>query len=326
MTASSDSPRGTRERLPDFFIVGHPKCGTTALYEMLRRHPQIFMPALKEPQFFASEMRVGAPEHVGVLPTTLPEYLSLFAPAGPEQRAGEASPSYLRSRTAAELIAGVQPAARIIAIVREPASFLHSVHLQFVQAMIEPEYDLRTALSLEQDRRDGRDVPRNSFWPQALYYSEHVRYVEQLQRFHAVFPAEQVLVLIYDDFRADNEASVRAVLRFLEVDDTLALETIEANPTVRARSQRLHRFMRVASAGQSPLVRAGRTTIKALTPERLRGEAMRAMRRRFVYDTPRPPDPDLMLGLRRRYRAEVVALSEELDRDLVTLWGYDSIG
>jgi hypothetical protein len=84
--------------------------------------------------------------------------------------------------------------------------------------------------------------------------------------------------------------------------------------------------MRVASAGQSPLTRAARTTVKALTPERLRGEAMRTMRRRFVYDTPRPPDPDLMLELRRRYKAEVVALSEELDRDLVTLWGYDSIG
>jgi hypothetical protein len=325
MTVPSDSPGAVRERLPDFFIVGHPKCGTTALYEMLKRHPQIYMSALKEPQFFASEMRVGAPEHNGMLPTTLAQYLSLFAPAGPEQRAGEASPSYLRSKTAAELIAGVQPAARIIAIVREPASFLHSVHLQFVQAMIEPEYDLRRALALEQDRREGRDVPRNSYWPQALYYSEHVRYVEQLRRFHAAFPPEQMLVLIYDDFRADNEASVRAVLRFLEVDDTVALETIEANPTVRARSQRLHRLMRVASAGQNPLARAARTTVKALTPERLRGEAMQALRRRFVYDAPRPPDPDLMLELRRRFKTEVVALGEELDRDLVTLWGYDSI-
>ncbi len=42
-------------------------------------------------------------------------------------------------------------------------------------------------------------------------YSEHVRYVEQLRRYHAVFPAEQVLVLIYDDFRADNEATLRRV-------------------------------------------------------------------------------------------------------------------
>ena len=38
--------RETGSRVPDFFIVGHAKCGTTALYEMLRAHPQIYMPYL----------------------------------------------------------------------------------------------------------------------------------------------------------------------------------------------------------------------------------------------------------------------------------------
>ncbi len=48
-------------RVPDFFIVGHPKCGTTALYEMLRRHPQIFMPDIKEPWFFAPRAALAQP-------------------------------------------------------------------------------------------------------------------------------------------------------------------------------------------------------------------------------------------------------------------------
>ena len=90
--------------MPDFFIVGHPKSGTTALYEMLRRHPQIYMPDLKEPRFFASDLRVRFqrrapdPSHPSALPQTFEEYLALFDAAGLDQRVGEASPLYLMSR------------------------------------------------------------------------------------------------------------------------------------------------------------------------------------------------------------------------------------
>jgi hypothetical protein len=235
--AAAPPLEASARRAPDFFIVGHPKCGTTALYEMLRRQPGIYMPALKEPQFFAEEMRVGArPEH---LPDTLEEYLALFDGARVDELLGEASPSYLRSHTAAGAIAELQPDARIIAILREPASLLRSVHLQFVQAAIESEHDLRKALALEPERRQGRNLPRHGFWPLALQYSEHVHYVEQLRRYHAAFGSEQVLVLIYDDFRADNEGTVREVLRFLGVEDASPVQTLEANPTVAARSRAL---------------------------------------------------------------------------------------
>src|ERR1700733_5877159 len=85
-------------RVPDFFIVGHPKCGTTALYEMLRAHPQIYMPDFKEPWFFAHDMRPRfQPVRSGTVPDTLERYMSLFAAAAPGQRVGEASSSYLRS-------------------------------------------------------------------------------------------------------------------------------------------------------------------------------------------------------------------------------------
>jgi hypothetical protein len=229
------------QRAPDFFIVGHPKCGTTALYEMLRRQPGIYMPALKEPQFFAEEMREGPrPEH---LPDTLEQYLALFDGARSDQLLGEASPSYLRSRTAAGAIADLQPSARIIAILREPASLLRSVHLQFVQAAIETEHDLRKALALEPERRQGRSLPRHGIWPQALRYSEHVRYVEQLRRYHAAFGADQVLVLIYDDFRADNEGTVGKVLSFLGVEHAAPVHALEANPSVAARSPVLHELL-----------------------------------------------------------------------------------
>jgi hypothetical protein len=311
-------------RVPDFFIVGHPKCGTTALYEMLRRHRQIHMPALKEPVFFADELPRRA--HRYRAPATLEEYLALFDAAQPGQRTGEASASYLWSSTAAGNIAQLQPAARIIAVLREPASFLRSLHLQCLQSRYETERDLRKALSLEDARRRGRHAPRRSRWPQVLLYSEHVRYVEQLRRYHERFAPEQVLVLIYDDFRSENEATVRRVLRFLEVDDAAPIEALEANPTVRVRSARLDDLVHAVSVGAGPVSRAVKAPVKALMPAGLRRRALRATRRRVLHGEPPPPDDGLMLELRRRFRPEVVAASEYLGRDLVSLWGYDALG
>jgi hypothetical protein len=318
MTASPDSsvPRSlAAQRAPDFFIVGHHKSGTTALYEMLRRHPQIYMPGLKEPRYFAADLRALVPSPL-THPQTLEQYLALFEGALPQQRAGEASPSYLRSQAAASAIAAVQPAARIIAIFREPVSFVGSMHLQLLQEHVETEPDLAEAVAREALQRQGQVVRR---------YADHVRYAEQLRRYHAVFPPEQVLALIYDDFRADNEATVRRVLRFLDVDDGAPIEVLEANPTVRVRSMRLDAAVRKLSVGRGPLSGAAKGVARALLPEDLRRGPLRAMRRSLVYGRPRAADERLVGELKRRYKPEVVALSEYLDRDLVSLWGYDRI-
>jgi hypothetical protein len=312
-------------RLPDFFIVGHGKSGTTALYEMLRRHPQIYMPANKEPWYFATELRERTPPRPEGTPQTLAEYCELFAAAAPEQRAGESSTLYLWSHTAAARIAEVAPDARIIVLLREPASFLRSLHMQFVETYVEEQADLRTALALEDARRAGRKIPRYTYWPQTLLYSEHVRYVEQLRRFRELFGPERMLVLIYDDFRADNEATVRQVLRFLEVDDAVALEASEANPTVSVRSQRLHHLVHALSVGRGPISRVAKAGLKRVMPRRLRREAVRATKERLLYTAPPAPDEALMSELRRRFKPEVVALSEYLGRDMVSLWGYDSV-
>jgi hypothetical protein len=329
MTVSSEQPNAalaSRTRVPDFFIVGHAKCGTTALYEMLRHHPQIFMPELKEPAFFASDLRTRFQRRAaGPLPRTLPDYLALFEAAQPEQHAGEASSLYLWSAAAAREIAELQPDARIIAILREPASFLRSLHFQLLQNHIETQKSLRKAIALEPARRQGKRIPRRSVRPQALLYSERVRYAEQLRRYHAVFPPEQVLVLIYEEFRRDNEATVRKVQRFLGVDDTLPIDTTDANPTVRVRSQQLDDLVHAVSVGHGPVSRAAKATVKALMPKHLRTSALRLAQRRVVYGKPPPPDEQLMAELRVRFKGEVVALSEYLDRDLVSLWGYDRV-
>jgi hypothetical protein len=312
-------------RVPDFFIVGQPKSGTTALSEMLRRHPAIYMPASKEPWFFATELLERTPPRPGGTPQTLEEYLSWFVQAAPEQRMGEASPLYLWSRTAAARIASVCPHAKIVAILREPAALLRSLHLQFLESHVETEADFRRAIALEDARRAGRRLPRHSYWPRTLLYSEQVRYVEQLRRYEAVFAPEQMLVMIYDDFKADNESTVRRVLRFLDVEDAEPIEVMEANPTVGVRSQRLNELVHALSVGRGPVSRAIKAAIKVLTPDEMRRGAVRAAQRNVVYREPPPPDESFMLELRRRFKGEVVALSEHLDRDLVSLWGYDGL-
>jgi hypothetical protein len=192
---------------------------------------------------------------------------------------------------------------------------------------VESEGDLRGAIALEDERREGRHVPRRSHLPQLLDYSEHVRYVDQLRRYHAAFGAEQVLVLIYDDFRADNAATIRTVLRFLDVDENHLLEPIQVKQTARTiRSQRLDDLLYEISQGRSPISRAARATVKAFTPRALRHDALRTARARGVYADVPPPDDSVMAELRQRYKPEVVALSEYLGRDLLALWGYDELG
>jgi hypothetical protein len=320
--------RASDRRLPDFFIVGHAKCGTTALYEMLQTHPQIYMPVFKETQYLSRAAYYHGQPPTGSAkqrPRTLMAYLSLFEAAGPEQRAGEASTEYLRTPSTASRIVELRPDARIIAIFREPVSFLRSLHLQLLQVGVETEADFATAIGLEAERRRGRQLPHACAWPPALLYSEHVRYVEQVREYRECFGRDQMLVLIYDDFRQDNERAVRQVLRFLEVDDTLEIEPTRANPTVRVRSQRGQELLHNVSVGRSPGARAVKAALKAVTPQRLRRETLRTIKHLVVDNEPPHPHEDLVAELRRRFKGEVIALGEYLERDLVNLWGYDNV-
>jgi Sulfotransferase family len=314
--------------VPDFYIVGQPKSGTTALYEMLRSHPQVFMPDYKEPRYFATDLpsNYQEPRKSGKPAETYEDYLSLFAPAMPGQRVGDASTAYIWSKTAAAEIAKARPDARIIVFFREPASFLRSMHLQLLQIRVEHKTTLREALAIEDDRRAGRELPEAiAPWPQVLLYRERIRYVEQLRRFHAAFPREQVLTLIYDDFRGDNEGTVNCVLRFLEVDESIAVQASEANPTVRMRSPRLDRAVRSVTVSRNPVSRNARRVAKALLPPAQRERLRRAIWGKLVFGRPHAPEEDLMLDLRRQFKPEVQALGDYLDRDLVALWGYDDL-
>jgi hypothetical protein len=306
---------------PDFFLVGQPKSGTTALYHMLRQHPDIFMPEVKEPDYFCTDLQPRFRRFGGgpVPEKTLASYLALFEQARSHQVKGEASILYLVSHVAAEQLSLFNPDARIIGILREPASLLRSFHMQMLQNHVETVRDLRKALALEEKRRRGEAIPVSSYQPQLLQYSEHVRYVDQLNRYYAHFPADQILVLIYDDFADDNMKVVRQVFRFLGVDDSFDVQPRRDNPTVAVRSFAADDLVHRLSVGRGPISGVVKAGVKLAVPKRIRRRAL-STALDHVVGPPPPADEDLMAELRVRFAPEVARLSAFLDRDLVTLW------
>ena len=152
------------------------------------------------------------------------------------------------------------------------------------------------------------------------------RYVEQLRRYHAVFPPEQVLVLIYDDFRRDNEhdGPRRAALPRRGRDRS---DRVRRGQPDGARAFTAPRTTGgIAVCGAGPGFAGCQADDQGADAEGMAGEGFQAIRRRLMFGAQRAPDDAFMRELRSRFKPEVVALSDYLDRDLVTLWGYDSVG
>jgi hypothetical protein len=324
----ADPVAAPRTEAPDFYIVGHPKSGTTAMYEMLRSHPGVFMPDFKEPRYFARDLpsRFQEPRRSGLPAETYEDYLALFSGARPDQRVGEASTAYIWSTAAAGEIAKVRPDARVIALFREPASFLRSMHMQLLEIRVEHCTTLRGALDLEDARRAGRELPEEMrLWPQVLLYRDRVRYVEQLRRYHEAFGRDQVLVLIYEDFRRDNEATMKRVLRFLDLDEDVPMEVSQANPSLHMRSVKLDGIVKTVTVGDSAAARSARRLAKRVLSPSARAKVRSALWRGLVFGSPRDPGQEVLDDLRGSFRGEVEAFSEYLGRDLVELWGYDRL-
>jgi Sulfotransferase domain len=201
----------TLRPLPDFLILGAQKAGTTALYAYLRWHPQITGPSFKEVSFFDRHYTRGE------------RWYRAHLPVRRRGLVGEASPSYLFHPLAPERVARMLPDARLIALLRNPVDRAFS-HYQHEVALGREQLSFEDALAREQERMDGelehmlRDpVYFSHAWWNYTYVARG-RYAQQLERWFAAFPREQVLVLLTDDLAADTAGTYRRVLDFLSVD------------------------------------------------------------------------------------------------------------
>ena len=288
---------------PDFLIVGAFKSGSTALYEGLRRHPQIFMPFHKEPLYFGDDLtrRYGR--------YTEAEYLHLFDAAKPGQKSGEASTWYLYSVSAAREIHDFNPDMRIMVVLRNPVDVMYAEHNQLIFNVIEDIPDFAGALAAEPDRRAGRRIPPGPINIENLFYRHSVRFAEQLERYFDLFGRARVHVMLYDDLRRDGATEVRGALEFLGVDPSLAKAPPTANENRRVRSPLLQRLIFAPRLllplapflRRFPLVRAVRTRMLAMNSEA----------------KPRAPmDPGLRRQLLDEFTPEIERLGRLIGRDL----------
>ena len=293
---------------PNFFIVGAPKCGTTALYEYLRPHPNIFMATVKEPHFFASDL--------GTYPfiKSLDDYTRLFVGAGEQHlRVGEASVYYLRSTTAIANIHRFNPDARLIAMFRNPVEMLHSFHAQLLYVAEESESDFQTAWRLQEQRRRGIALPPRSRGPFLVQYAELARFGTQAERLLSIWPRTQVKLILYDDFAASPQAVYDDVIGFLGIPHDGRREFPRVNEGKRARLDWLRDFYRKPPP---PLRSAFRGLKRAVGGEGISTVARRIVALNTVKERRPPLSPEFRAELVETFREEVALLSRLMNRDL----------
>jgi len=289
---------------PDTFIVGAFKAGTTALYEYLGAHPGVFMSVPKEPMYFGQDL---TPRYRRM---TEDEYLALFRAARDAQRAGEASPWYLYSTSAAREIHDFNRGARIIVMLRNPVDVMYSQHAQLVFNRRDDVADFGEALAAEEDRRAGRRIPAGAIRPEALYYRHSVRFPEQVRRYLEVFGPDRVHFVVFDDLVADARGVYAATLEFLEVDPSIEIDLAVRNPARQARSGRLQQIL----FNPPPALRGVVGRLRGLPfMHRLRDVLVSAN----SAPASRPPmDPSLRGQLTAEFAPQVAELGELIGRDL----------
>ena len=298
---------------PNVFIVGAPKCGTSAMDQYLAVHPDIYM-AKKEMHAFGSDLRFG-PQFYR---RDQSAYLAEFAARNGERRAGEASVWYLFSTRAAAEIHAFNPQARIIIMLREPAEMLYSLYYQFRFDGNEHLPTFEEALAAEEERRAGRRTTRQTYLAQGLVYRDTARYTEQVRRYFDTFGRDRVHVIVYDDLVADARATYRRALEFLDVDSTrieAGFQVINGNKAVK------HAALR--GLLNDPLIRSTAVAIGRRLPRPIFVALHDLERRLWEFNSraeKRPPlAPEVRAGLQREFAPEVESLSELLGRDL-THW------
>lgn len=179
--------------LPNFLVIGAMKAGTTSLHQYLRTHPSVFMPELKEPEFFSEPDRWAR---------GIDWYSSLFEPGADRPIRGEASTGYTRFPRypeTPERIARVLPDARLVYLLRDPVERMRSHY--------------HHSVLLGRERR-----PVDEALLAGGGYLDTSRYAMQLRRYLDHFPAEQVMVAFSEDLRTDRRATLERICRFVGAD------------------------------------------------------------------------------------------------------------
>jgi glycosyltransferase involved in cell wall biosynthesis len=204
------APATSAKVVPNFFIIGAPKCGTTAMSEYLTSHPNVYFSRVKAPHFFNSDF---SPR----LRYSMKTYLSLFSKADPmiHKAVGEGSDSYLFSKVAVPNILKFNPDSKFIVMLRNPIDLVQSWHAYLYFEGLENVREFEVAWRLEMARRHGKSIPTNAWEPKNLFYSEWGLLGAQIERLFSLVDQARVKIIIFDEFAVNPKQAYEEVLEFL---------------------------------------------------------------------------------------------------------------
>jgi len=290
---------------PNFILIGAGKAGTTALYEYLRQHPQVYMSPVKEPNYFAfmgEKVAFKGPGEDRMINassiTDTDTYYHLFDQVSDQRAIGEASQWYLYSDKAAARIQQTLPEAKLIAILRDPVKRAYSDYLHFVRDEREPIGNFVSAIKAEQTRID-------SHWGFGHYVRRGL-YYEQVKRYFDLFDRQQIKIYLNEDLKVDSLGLMQSIFEFLEIDATFAPDTsFRPNVSGIPKNKLLHRFL-----GKSNPIR---TLIEPLAPASLR-KAMITFKGKNLAQPPLADE--IRQQLIPLFREDVLKLQDLIERDL----------
>jgi hypothetical protein len=304
---------------PNFFQVGAMKAGTTSMHTYLAQHPDIYMSPRKEPRWsgFVPDLDSGGEADARYFTRDRDEYLGHFSGATDEKVVGESSHVYLPSAHAARLIHEFAPDARILIMLRDPVTSIHSRHQQNVWMGREDILDFASALAAEEDRRNGRRLPLDTPYHAGLLYRTACTMTPQVARYLDAFGRDRVHFALLEDLGARPRETYRVVLEFLGVDpEFVPSEMAVVNPNSELRSVKLHRLR----GRLAPIERTVRRVIPARA-FRVLSTPLRAIWSANKRPAPRSPmAPEIEEELTKYFAPDVASLSELVGRDLSEAW------
>jgi hypothetical protein len=291
------------DRMPNLFIVGAAKAGTTALYHYLAQHPQAFVSRVKEPMFFSRDEYYAR----GL------DWYEYFYFRGAENYPVrvEATPHYLYwSEKVAPRIKGVygERPVKFMVSFRDPVSRAYSWYWNMVREGRE-ELEFDEALRVEDHRLEQNRHELRRLGSMVYGYSAGSRYASLLQPYLDLFPAEDFYFVFQDDLKARLQETGANIFEFLGIEPSLQVSSSNSNPAAMPRSPLLHKTLR-----QPSLLKE---FIKPFLPGRVRSRLKSSMMQANLKETTYAPlDPQLAHELRLTYSTEIDKLEEITGREL----------
>lgn len=291
---------------PNFFVVGAPKCGTTALCEYMSSHPNIYISSLKEPHYFADDFTTSGID-------TWEKYLNLFKDTSDEHFAiGEGSTHYLFSSSALKNIFRYNSNSKIVAMLRNPIDLVYSYHSQLLYNLGEDETDFEKAWELQTNRAASISIPKDHKNPLVLQYKKIGSLGSQVENLLSIFPSEQIKLVLFDDFKKATAETYNDVLAFLDVpsDNRTTFPKVNANKIHKNRM-----LEKITKTPPQVLVDMTELTKKMLGVKSL-GIAQAARKLNAANVKRQPLSPSFRSKLFEEFETEIQKLSNLIERDL----------